>query len=406
MNQMHTTPAASSPHPAESARPAEREFNILDFGIVLAKHKKLIVRLPLVVGAIAAAISFALPNVYKASTKLLPPQQAQSGAAALLSQLGGVAGLAGAAGLKNPNDLYIGMLKSRTMADKLNAQFGLQKVYGADTLEETRRILESNSTIAAGKEGLITIDVEDEDKKLAARLANAYVSELVALTKVLAVTEASQRRMFFERQLELAKDNLAKAEMTFKGALDTRGVISVDADSRAIVETVGRLRAQVSAKEIQLSSMRAFVTTSNPEFKRAQEELNSLRSELSKLENGRPATGPSGGAAPGNQVGLENIKILRDVKYYQMLYELLAKQYEVARLDEAKDTSLIQVLDPAIEPERKSKPRRAIIVLLSAMLALIAAIIWAFISETRKRVLQAPEGVAQWEELKALARSR
>jgi tyrosine-protein kinase Etk/Wzc len=247
----------------------------------------------------------------------------------------------------------------------------------------------------SGKDGLITIDVEDGDKKRVVMLANSYVEELLKLTKVLAVTEAAQRRVFYERQLEIAKDNLATAEMALKGAIDTGGVISVDGSSKAIVETVGRLRAQISASEIKLSSLKAFVTTDNPEYQRTNEDLNSLRAELSKLENGRP-----GGGLPATdgrkQAGLESIKILRDVKYYQMLYELLAKQYEVARLDEAKDTSLIQVLDTAIEPERKVKPKRAIIVLMTAVFAFFAAVVWAFIAEAKLRTLEVPETAAQW----------
>lgn len=388
----------------------EREFSILDFLIVLAKYKKLLIWLPLFAAIASAVISFMLPNIYKASAKLLPPQQSQSGAAALLSQLGGAAGaLAGAGGLKNPNDLYIGMLKSRTIGDKLIAKFDLQKAYDEETMEKTRLTLERNTIVAAGKDGLITIEVVDEDKKRVAQIANAYVEELVKLTKVLAVTEASQRRVFFERQLEQSKDNLAKAEMALKGALDTHGVISVDADSRAIVETVGRLRAKISAKDIEISAMKAFVTTNNPEYKRAQEELISLRAELSKLENGRPAlagVGGTGDNGPNKQVGLENIKILRDVKYYQMLYELLAKQYEVARLDEAKDTAIIQVLDPAIDPERKFKPKRSVLILISTMLAFIAAIGWAFMVETRKKMLANPYGKAQWEQFKMLAKAK
>lgn len=399
MTQMQSTALPPTPDAGE------REFSILDFLIVLAKYKKLLIWLPLFAAIASAAISFMLPNVYKASAKLLPPQQAQSGASALLSQLGGAAGvLAGSAGLKNPTDLYIGMLKSRTIADKLIAKYDLQKVYDEDTMERTRTLLAANTVIIAGKEGLISIDVEGENKKLTTQLANAYVTELVSLTKILAVTEASQRRLFFERQLEQAKDNLAKAEVALKGALDTQGVISVDADSRAIVETVGRLRAQISAKDIQLSAMKAFVTANNPDYKRVQEELSSLRAELSKLENGRPAIAGNDAADAGKQVGLKNIKILRDVKYYQMLYELLAKQYEAARLDEAKDTALIQVLDPAIDPERKFKPRRSVLILVSTIFGFIAAVALAFIAETRKRILANPEGRAQWEQVKTLAR--
>lgn len=395
MSQIRALDQESAPH--------TRETTFVDILIVLAKHKKRIIGVTFGAALLSVAASLIMPNVYQASTKLLPPQQSQSSAAALLSQLGGMAGAAaGAAGLKNPNELYVGMLKSRTVADRLVAQFDLKKAYNTEFQEIARRKLEASTIISSGKDGLITIEVEDKDPKRVAPLTNAYVNELSRLTKVLAVTEAAQRRVFYERQLESTKNNLAKAEASLKSTLNTRGVISVDAESRSILETVGRLRAQVSAKEIQLSSMRAFVTTANPEFRRVEEELNGLRAELSRLENGR------GGAStdPGNQRGLENVRVLRDLKYQQLLYEMLAKQYEAARIDEAKEPSLIQVLDPAVEPEHKSKPRRALIVLLATAIAAVGAITWAFLIEARRNVLASPQGVAQWAELKSHLRFR
>jgi uncharacterized protein involved in exopolysaccharide biosynthesis len=383
---------------------ANGEIGLIDLLIVLAKRKKLIIGLPIAAAVVAAGISFALPDVYKSKARLLPPQQAQSSAAALLSQLGGLAGAAaGAAGLKNPNDLYVGMLMSRTVAEKLISKFELKKVYGIESNEKVVAKLKANTSIVSGKDGLIDIEVQGQDKKLVAPLANAYVSELLQLTKVLAVTEAGQRRMFYERQLEQAKNNLTNAEAGLKGSLDSRGVISVDAESRAVLETAGRLRAQVSAKEIQLNSMRAFLTPSNPEFRRVEQELASLRVELNKLENGRgDVTSKDGSASESTKGGFENIKLLRDVKYYQMLYELLAKQYEAARLDEARDPSVIQVLDPAVEPERRSAPTRTLIVLLSAFAGLLVAIILAFVAEARTKVLASQKGAEQWREFKTL----
>jgi tyrosine-protein kinase Etk/Wzc len=380
--------------------PDSEESDLLDAVIILAKHKKLIVGFTSAMAVLAVAVSLVLPNVYKATAKLMPPQQSQSGAAALLSQLGGVANMAaGVAGLKNPNDLYVGMLQSRTVADNIIARFKLKDVYDTDSLEKARMKLDDNTNVRAGKDGLITIEVEDRDQKLVANLANAYAEELLKLTGVLAVTEAGQRRLFYERQLELAKNNLASAEIKLKGGLDRYGVISVDAESRAVLATVARLRAEASAKEIEISSMRSFVTPENPDFKRATEELKSLRSELSKLENGRKDEADQ--TASSGQAGLENIKVLRDVKYYQMLYELLAKQYELARLDEAKDAATIQVLDKAVEPERKFKPKRAIIVIVSTMLAFAAAIGWAFLIETRKKMMLVPESAARLTELRS-----
>ena len=400
MNEI--APAMTSPNPAI----AEREFSLILLLLALARHKKRIILVTMGVAVTAVAISLTLPNVYKAGTKLLPPQQAQSGAAGLLSQLGGAAGMAGGiAGLKNPNELYVGMLKSRTVADQLVKQFDLAKVYEVNSVEEARKLLERRTVVSAGKDGLISIEVEDTDKKLVAPLANAYVAALLKLTTSLAVTDATQRRVFFERQLEQAKDKLAAAEIRLRSGLDSQGVISVDSDSRAIVETVARVRAQVSAKEVELGSMSAFVTTNNVEYQRAREQLNSLRAELSKLENGRaPLRG--GDSNLGKPAGLANIQIVRDVKYLQMLYEMLAKQYEGARLEEAKDNSLIQVLDTAVEPDKKFKPGRAVIVLLATLLAFFVACAAAVLSEMRAVLMQSPEYAGQWAQLKGYLRFR
>jgi len=401
MNETFTKASAVA-----AAKSDDQEISFFDLVLALARHKKLIVGLPLVAAAAAAIISLALPNIYRAETKMLPPQQAQSTAAAMLSQLGGMASLAGFAGLKNPNDLYIAMLRSQRVADRLIERFSLKKVYDTDSQEKARKKLETNTAITSGKDGLISIEVQDENKKLVAQIANAYVAELTLLSRTIAVTEASQRRIFFERELERSKDNLAAVEMTLKRTLDSGGVISVDAEGKAILETVARLRAQVSAKEIQLRSMSAFLTASHPEYQRVNEELNSLRTQLATLENGKISTSSATNTPEAKSRGLENIQLLRDIKYHQMLYELLAKQYEVARLDEAKDPSIIQVLDPASEPERKFKPQRTVIVLLSAVFALFVAISWALVSEAKRRLLIQPDGASRWAELKSVLKIR
>lgn len=379
------------------------EVNMLDVMITLARRKKLIIFFSLGVALCAAAISMLLPNEYTATTKLLPPQQAQSGASAVLAQLGGAAALAGVGGLKNPSDVYVGILKSRTVADKLIGRFDLIARYDLESREKARRLLEKNTRIVAGKEGLITIVVDDKEKKLVAQLANGYVDELQLLTKTLAVTEASQRRLFFERQLETAKNNLVSVETALKGAMNSGGVISVDSESQAILGTTARLRARVSAKEIELGAMRAFVTTQNQEYRRASEELVSLRSELTRLEGGRVEVGTQ---PVSKGAGLENIQLMRDLKYYQMLYELLARQYEVARLDEAKDSAIIQVLDKAIEPEFKSSPKRALIVIVSTLLGFFAAIMWVLLAAARQRLMSVPEQASRWNELQSYLRFR
>lgn len=382
------------------------QAGMIDILIVVAKYKKVICLFPLALVMFVLVVSFFMSNVYRADTKLLPPQQAQSTAAALLSQLGGVAGIAAGAGIRTPNDVYIGMLKSRAVMDSLIRSYDLKKVYGTDSVEIARRTLESNTFIETGKDGLITVSVEDENRELVAKLANSYVAELIRMTSVLAVTEAGQRRMFFGSQLEQSKNSLAKAEMKLKGSLATNGVISVDSDSQAIITNVSRLRALISAKEIEIDSMSAFVTPSNQNYRQAQQELFSLRAQLNKLENGTQNNAVTNPANVNDKGALENIQLLRDVKYYQMLYEALAKQYEAARLEEARQSSVIQVLDPAIVPEQKVKPKRLVILVVALVLGVLLALFWAFLKEALSRASTVPTTALKLRALSSLLRGK
>ncbi len=372
------------------------EISLIDLAVVLARQKKLLIGLPLLVGIIAAVYAFTLPATFTSTTKILPPQQGQSTASAVLAQLGSVAGLiGGAGGIKNPNDLYIGMLKSRTVADNLIQHFDLTKYYEATLPSATRASLEGATTIASGKDGIISIGVDDKDPKHAADLANAYVEELYKLTKVLAVTEASKQRLFYEHQFEQAKDNLAKAEVAAKLALETGGVAMVDAQGKAMIEVTSRLRGQIAVKEVQIGAMRGYAAEGNPELKKAQQELAAMNSQLAKME------GPGSGRATlaSGDKGMDGMRLLRDYKYYETIYALLAKQYELAKIDEAKDAAIIQVLDKAIEPDRKSKPKRAQIVLVSVLAAFFLTILGVFIREALIKARQDPEQAGRLREL-------
>lgn len=392
-----------------SSTAPDDEISLLDLLIVLAKHKRIVLGVPFVAGIVAAIVSLLMPNVYTGTTRILPPQQSASAASALLNQVGGaLGGLLGGAGgsalgVRNPNDLYVGMLKSRTVADNLISRFELRKVYDEDRLSDTRKRLEKETTIAAGKDGIITIEVEDRDPKRAAELANAYVEELMKLTQVLAVTEASQRRLFFERQLLQAKDSLTAAELAARQGLQKGGLAQVDAQGRSMIAVTARLRAEISVKEVQLGAMRTFAAEGNPELQRTQQELEALRRELSRVEGSSAVAGVGRGDASGNR-GLDNLGLLRDVKYYEFLYELLAKQYELAKIDEAKDATVVQVMDKAIEPDRKSKPKRTLIVILVALTAWFFAIVSAFVQESAIQAKLDPRRSSQLERLRSLLR--
>jgi uncharacterized protein involved in exopolysaccharide biosynthesis len=385
----------------DSTQAQPDEVGLLDLLIVLAKHKRIVLGVPAVAAVAAIIYALLLPSIYTGTTRILPPQQSSSTASALLSQLGGVlGGLAGAAaGIRTPTDLYLGMLKSRTVADNLIARFDLGKLFEQKFQSDTRKILERKTSITAGKDGIILIEVDDEDPRRAADLANAYVDELMKLTTVLAVTEASQRRLFFERQLAQAKDNLTAAEVVARRGLEKGGITQVDAQGRSMIEVTARLRAQISLKEVQIGSMRTFAADSNPELQRTQQELEALKRELARVEGSSPGPALGRGEATGSG-GLDNLGRLRNVKYYEFLYELLAKQYEIARIDEARDAAVIQVVDKATVPDRRSKPVRSVIVILVTMLGALGGTAWAFILEALKNAESDPQQSARLEALR------
>jgi uncharacterized protein involved in exopolysaccharide biosynthesis len=217
------------------------------------------------------------------------------------------------------------------------------------------------------------------------------------------VTEASQRRLFFERQLLQVKDNLTAAEIAARQGLQKGGLAQVDAQGRSMIEVTARLRAQISVKEVQIGSMRTFAAEGNPELQRTQQELEALRRELGRVEGSSPIA-TFGNGETSASTGLDNLGRLRDVKYYEFLYELLAKQYELAKIDEAKDATIIQVMDQAIEPDSKSKPKRVLIVLLSTLLALFVSISWVFVRESADRAKENPEQAPKFESLRSYLR--
>lgn len=360
----------------------EDEISLLDLLLVVAENARLLVFGPILAGLAALGIAFVIPPTFTATTRILPPQQQQGAAAMLASQLGALGGLAGAAGLniKNPADTYIALIKSRTVADGMIERFDLMKIYEAKLRQDARKALEGATKASSGKDGLITIEVDDKDPRRAANLANGYVQELSKLTGSLAITEAQQRRVFFEKQLQLAQENLKKAEVALgqTGA----GESLIRSAPQAMVEGIARLKAQVTAQEVRLATMRGYLTEENPQLQLAQRELASLRTQLSQAERNQPAS-----SAPA----AEYLNRFRDFKYQETLFELMAKQYEMARLDEAREGAVIQVVDAAVVPEWKSKPKRAQIAVLTTLSAGFVLLLFVFVRESLRKGTSDPE---------------
>jgi tyrosine-protein kinase Etk/Wzc len=393
----HANPP-SAPETASHRAKQDDDISILDMLINIAERKRIIAWITSGFAIVAIVISLVLPQSYTAAVTLLPPQQNSSVGGALASQLsslGGVAALAGGSfSLRNANEMYVAMLKSRVVEDAMVQRFGLMQEYGKRYSSDARRALERHADVnGSGKDDLIHIAIEDRDPRRAAELANGYIEEFRKLSQHLAITEASQRRLFFEQELVQAKNNLSNAEESLKQTEQITGVIQLDSQARALIESGAALRAQITAREVQIQGMQTYATGENAQLVQAQRELDTLRAQLAKLGGSASSTGDELIVPKGRvpEAGLEYIRKLRDVKYNETIFEILARQFELAKLDEAKQGALIQVVDPAIPPDKRSFPKRILIIIGATILGFLIGVLVTFLQTGVQQMKQDAE---------------
>lgn len=345
----------------------EDEISLGEIIAHLRKRWKLITLAPLAVGVITAGITFLIPPTFTARAVFMPPQQQQSMAASAIASLGALSGLAGGlAGLHTPADQYVALMESATVADRMVDRFGLMKVYDAKLRVDARTALAQNTHISVGKkDGLITVEVDDHSPQRAADMANRYIEELRSMTDTIAVSEAQQRRKFFEQQMQQTKQRLVAAQL----ALQSSGVseATIKADPRAAAEAFATLRAQVTAAEVKLQALRGTLAEGAPEVQQQKVLLASLEHQLALVQQ-----------PDATSNGPDYVGKYREFKYQETLFDIYAKEYELARADESREGALIQVVDRASPPERKTKPRRLLLALAGAggtLFLLVGAIV-------------------------------
>lgn len=381
--------APDTPLPPPPPAEPDDEISLLDLALTVAENLRLLVLGPLAAGVAALGISFAITPTFTATTLIMPPQQQQSAASMLAQQLGALGGLgAAAAGLKNPNDQYVALLKSRAIEDRLIERFKLVERYEANLKHDARLRLEANTRASSGKDGLIKLDFDDHDPAFAAEVANAYVEELARLLKTLAVTEAQQRRIFFEKLLAETRDKLANAQK----ALAATGVnpSALRGSPEATVTPLAQLQAQIRAQEVRLGVMRGYLAESSAEFRRAQDELAGLRAQVQK----------AGQAVPPAAGENDYIARYREFKYQETLFELFSRQYEIARVDESREGAVIQVVDRALPPERKTKPKKAMIAIVATLAAGIALLLFVFVRQSLRNASNEGESAGKLQQLR------
>jgi uncharacterized protein involved in exopolysaccharide biosynthesis len=364
------------------SRDTNDSANAIEILTQLLEQKLLIFRITAGAILIGLVLAFVLPVRFAADTKIMPPKQSQSALSLMMSQIGsGMGALAdsagGGLGLKDPNAIYIGLLKSRPVADKLIQRFNLMSIYRAKDMTEARKRLEDNTLIESEKSTLISISVTDGDRERAADMANAYAETLRDLTKSVSLSEASRRRASLEQQLKGAKESLVAAEVAFQQVQQNKGLVHLDAQSSVIIGSLASVRADIAQKEVEVQTLRSYSTEHNPDVQIAERELAAMQTQAVQLEQHSSSAGFSEmGLKDIPKAGLDYLRAARELEYQQTFFDVLLKQFEAARLDEAREGAIIQVVEPAIPPDRKSSPKRFLILVLFTFLGLFSGCIF------------------------------
>lgn len=351
------------------------QVDLLDLLLPLVQHKYVIL-LGTFLGLFFAMMAALLTrSEFTGKAVIMPPQQGQS-SAGLISQLGGLATLpgVGVGALHDPNDLYIALLQSESVSEAVINHLGLQSYYHVPNMYYARLILWGSSKFMSERGGLISISVKDHDPRKAALIANTYVEELHNLNSTLAITEASRRAAFFSGELAQQRDRLEQAEGALQQTEQSTGAIAPSSQTSLVIQRIAELEAQISSREVQLESLRLSSTDQNPDVVHLHSDLAVLRSQLRALESGSKDHVPgdvllTSQSVPNAQL-IYNRKF-RDVTYQSYLVDLIERQYEAAKLDEAKAAPVIQSVDPARPPERKSGPPRMLWTLVGGALAFV-----------------------------------
>lgn len=369
--------------PASTIDPAvDNMFSLSMLAAALSARRYVLIGLPVAVAAISYGLAGLLPPKYTAKASFLPQQQQQSQISSALASLGPLVGLSGQ-GPRNSADQYLALMQSATITDRIIDRFDLIKQYESDYRLDARNQLLGSVRMSIGKkDGLIYIEADDQDPKRAAALANAHIEELQIMVSQLAITEAQQRRRFFEAQLKQARDGLTKAQQALQGSGFSRGALR--AEPKAAAEEYGRLKAEVVNAEVRVQSLRGVLNDGATELIQAQARLAALRQQLARAE-GATGEGP-------NAVDSDYITKYREYKYQETLFELFARQYEVARVDESREGSMLQVIDPATTPEKRTGPRKARIAAAAGLAVGLAICITVLVGAVRGRRVQALAG--------------
>jgi len=383
-----------------------KEINVIDLLLSLLRHKRVIIGGTFAIALLTLTVCFIVSPVYTAETTVLPPQQSSGSLPTqLLSQVGGAASmLLGSALPVSSGDLFVGLLGDDAILDPIIDRFDLMKLYDLDTRVETRKMITDNILTADkdSKSGIVSISVNDKDPQRAAEMANMFADELKKMVERFTVSEAGMRRMFFDRELNKAHEELSLAEETMQAFQERTGTLKLDDQAAAVLQGVALLKANMVAKEVQLQVMRTYAAPNNADLKKAEEELRAIHEQLKKQEDKQEVFGPDSLMPTGQipSLGVEYVRRMRDFKYKESIYQVVTQQYQAARLDEAREALFVQIVRKAIPPDKKAKPRAALLTAFSMVIGAGLFTIAALFMEVIVRASESPQNAERFKQVK------
>lgn len=386
---------------------------ILPYLQLFWRYRRTLARTAIASFITCAVFAFLIPARFRSVTQLMPPDNHSSSGLGLLAAMSGnsgmeaLGGLAGdLLGVKSSGELFVGILSSETARDRLIKDFQLQHVYRDSKIEDARKELADHTELSVDrKSGIISITVTDHDPKRAAAMAQAYVNELDLLVAQLSTSEARRERVFLEQQLQKVNADLEAAERNFSDFASKNTAIDIPAQGKAMVQAVATLQGELIAAEAELSGLQQIYSDNNARVRSAQARVNELQKKLNEIGGqANSDTGKDDNASiyPSLRklpvLGLTYADLYRQEKIEETVYELLTQQYEMAKVEEAKEIPTVKVLDPAIVPTKKSFPPRTMIVALGCiagvschMFWLIVGVLWSAIDIKDPRKIFATE---------------
>jgi uncharacterized protein involved in exopolysaccharide biosynthesis len=369
-----------------SERIDEDKINLLNYLIVLVNYRRFLLLNTLFVCIIVALLSFLLPSWYTAHTTLLPPERETSFLGLSSSLLGGVSsgGDISLPFMATPSDVIAAILTSRNISEKIVEKTDLMQVYNTNSKEEAIRELASHIQVRVTDEGLVSLDFEDQDKERAAMVANLFIQELDHINRNTNVSRARNTRLFIEERMNKTRKDLTLAEDNLREFQEEHKTISLDEQMKTAIQTAADLKAEMVLNEIELNVLSQNLSPAHPEIQKLRSKINQIRKQLEKLEFGdQKENSEENGVldVPFSEVprlSLELARLIRDLKIQEAIFELLSSQYEQAKIQEAKDTPTIQVLDRAVPPEKRSRPKRVLMVILAGVASLFVGAVFVF----------------------------